>query len=269
MSSVVWDAPELAERYDRVSELQFNTGLALIDMMNIRNGRILDVGCGTGRLALYLSKMLGPSGSVIGIDPSPHRVEVAKHKLDGAGHKNVKFINGRGEDLSGFPDNTFDHIYYNFVIHWIEDKKAALEEAYRVLKPGGVIGLSTVDKDNHVEMMQIMNKVFADKRYSGHFNNGDELNKLLNRTELESLLTAAGFRDLVIDVVIEKHHYPSTKKLFEFIEASTSGNFLRHIPGDIRPGIMRDIEVELEKRMTPNGIELLSNIIFVVAAKAR
>ncbi len=87
MSGVMWDAPELAERYDRMSDSQFQSGCILVDRMNVKKNDVaLDVGCGTGRLALHVSGIVGPSGRVVGIDPSPHRVRIADRKRKRPGY---------------------------------------------------------------------------------------------------------------------------------------------------------------------------------------
>ncbi len=88
MSSIKWDAPELAERYDRVSDSQFERAVLLVKKMGIGPGdAVLDIGCGTGRLAMYLSSVVGPRGRVIGIDPSPHRIGVAQRQAERSGHR--------------------------------------------------------------------------------------------------------------------------------------------------------------------------------------
>ena len=162
MSGVMWDAPELAERYDRVSDTQFRSGCVLVDRMNVKKGEFaLDVGCGTGRLAVYVSKMVGPSGSVVGIDPSPHRVRIADRKRRGLSARSLMFMIARGEDLGAFSENAFDHIYYSSVFHWISDKDLALREAYRALRSGGNVGITTVDKDQHFAMKKAFDDVFS------------------------------------------------------------------------------------------------------------
>ena len=129
MSSVNGDTPELATYYDKVSDYQYEMGLALIDMMKIKAGdSVLDVGCGTGRLALQVSGIVGPSGHVTGIDPSPHRIEIANARLNSEAAQNIIFQIGEGETLADFDESAFDHAYYCAVFHWIEDKSPRCEK---------------------------------------------------------------------------------------------------------------------------------------------
>jgi arsenite methyltransferase len=75
------DSPELAAAYQEVSTHQFEHGKLLIDALNLSNGqRVLDIGAGTGRLGAYVAGLVGPSGYVIGIDPLPLRIEIARSK---------------------------------------------------------------------------------------------------------------------------------------------------------------------------------------------
>jgi ubiquinone/menaquinone biosynthesis C-methylase UbiE len=270
MSSVIWDGPELARLYDRISDLQFEGGKKLAAMMDVKKGdAVLDVGCGTGRLAVHMAGIVGPPGSVTGIDPSPPRVSVAEEKLKGQGPGNVRIRIGHGEDLRAFRDGEFDCVIYSSVFHWIADKAAALREARRVLKPGGRIGMNTVDKDHHFAMKQIMEDLIA-KKYPEHWPMEDALSHMLvSGRELGELLQTAGFGDIRIETAPEKHVYSSAKQLFDFIEASSFGNFMRDVPGPVKSRMLEDLGREMEKMRTPAGIELTSKMLFATAVRPR
>jgi ubiquinone/menaquinone biosynthesis C-methylase UbiE len=267
-SSVRWDGRELAELYDRISDLQFEGGKKLAARMGVKkDDAVLDVGCGTGRLAVHLADVVGPAGSVTGIDPSPHRVTVAEGKLKGEGSRNVRVRLGRGEDLGAFGDGAFDHVVYSSVFHWVADKPAALEEARRVLRAGGRVGMNTVDKDHHFAMKQILQDLIA-KKYPEHWPMEDAMSHMLvSGQQLRGMLESAGFEDIRIEDVPEKHIYASARELFDFIEASSFGNFMRDVPAPVKTRLLEDLGRELEKMRTPAGIELTSKMLFAVATK--
>ena len=67
-------------------------------MMGISNGdTVLDVGCGTGRQAVYVSGIIGSSGRLTGIDPSSHRIELAQEKFARDPKGNARFLVGQAE----------------------------------------------------------------------------------------------------------------------------------------------------------------------------
>lgn len=140
--SLAHDSTELAALYEELGHHQFEHGKQLIAALNITGGQhVLDVGAGTGRLAIYVAELVGPSGRVVGVDPLPLRIEIAQSKNQGNFDARV----GRAEDLSEFAVASFDSGYLNSVFHWVEDKPRALAEIFRVLKPGGRLGLNCQD----------------------------------------------------------------------------------------------------------------------------
>jgi ubiquinone/menaquinone biosynthesis C-methylase UbiE len=142
-TSYTHDSPQLAATYDRISDSQFAGGKRLVERMNIREGeRVLDVGCGTGRLGRWLAEVVGPSGSVVGVDPLPERIAIARTHAPG-----VEFEVGQAEDLSAFADAGFDAVCMSAVFHWVTDKPKALAEVRRVLRPGGRLGVTTVPRE--------------------------------------------------------------------------------------------------------------------------
>uniref|UniRef100_K7F8K2 Arsenite methyltransferase n=1 Tax=Pelodiscus sinensis TaxID=13735 RepID=K7F8K2_PELSI len=103
---------------------------------------ILDLGSGSGRDCYMLSKLVGEKGHVTGIDMTDTQVEVAKKHIDyhmkkfGYQVPNVDFIHGYMEKLgdAGLKDESYHIVISNCVINLSPDKRAVLQEAYRVLK---------------------------------------------------------------------------------------------------------------------------------------
>ncbi|HLO18132.1 MAG TPA: class I SAM-dependent methyltransferase, partial [Anaerolineales bacterium] len=98
---------------------------------------VLDVGCGTGTLALEVARRVGARGRVIGIDPGENQIARARSK---AKRRNfpAEFQAGVIEHLD-FPDQTFDVVLSTIMMHHLSDtlKRQGLAEIARVLKPGG------------------------------------------------------------------------------------------------------------------------------------
>ena len=98
---------------------------------------VLDVGCGTGTLAMQALQRVGETGRVSGIDPSPQMIARASRKAERVGLA-IDFQVGVIEQLA-FPDQSFDVVLSTFMMHHLPDdlKRQGLAEIARILKPGG------------------------------------------------------------------------------------------------------------------------------------
>jgi arsenite methyltransferase len=110
---------------------------------------VLDVGSGAGMDTLVAAQMVGPTGSVTGVDMTPEMVAKARGSVAEMGLGNVTFVEGSAEDLP-FDDASFDVVISNGVIDLIPDKDAVFSEITRVLRPGGRIQLADVTIQNPV-----------------------------------------------------------------------------------------------------------------------
>jgi ubiquinone/menaquinone biosynthesis C-methylase UbiE len=108
--------------------------------------RVLDVGCGPGRLATIFAERVLPSGSVDGIDPSPEMIKLATTRAQKDGIP-ISFQVAFAQQLP-FPDATFDALSCTLALHHVaeDDQRAAVEEMYRVLKTGGRLLIAEFQK---------------------------------------------------------------------------------------------------------------------------
>lgn len=130
---------------------------ASIELAGIQPGaRVLEVGCGTGDLALAARAKSGADGVVYGIDPAPEMIAVARDKTARAGLA-VDFRPGVVEALA-FPDAGFDIVLSSLMMHHLPDelKRRGLAEMARVLKPGGrLLIVDFLRPTTHLELIRI------------------------------------------------------------------------------------------------------------------
>jgi ubiquinone/menaquinone biosynthesis C-methylase UbiE len=109
----------------------------LIEQARIRAGhRVLDLGCGTGTLALMV-KRSQPDTEVVGLDADPQMLKVASTK---AAREAIAITFDQGMAFSlPYPDASFDRVLSSLMIHHLKtpDKEKTAQEIYRILKPGG------------------------------------------------------------------------------------------------------------------------------------
>ena len=146
--------------------------------------KVLDVGCGTGTLAIALRAKVGPGGEVVGLDAAPEMIAVAREKAAKRG-ADIDFRVGLIEEMP-FPDDCFDLVLSSFMLHHLpgDVRQEGLAEIRRVLKPGGrflVVDLA-VHSDSFVGHVMTL---------FGHAEQS-------NASELRAIMDDAGFSEAEI-----------------------------------------------------------------------
>jgi ubiquinone/menaquinone biosynthesis C-methylase UbiE len=247
------DSRGLAEMYDRVSDQQLEGGKRIAERLGLTDGsRILDVGCGTGRLAHWLAERVGSTGVVAGIDPLQERIDIARSRGGTA-----RFEVGRAEDLGAFADASFDMVCMSSVLHWVDDKAKALAEIRRVLVPGGRLGATTLAQDlsRAGTVGQVLGPLLARGSY-GHV----DLSALTfgrhgcSSSDLISLIIESGLELVELHIMQRSRNYGSGQELVEFLEASSFGNLLRTVPEEHRDALRTDLIAAFDARKGQEGI---------------
>ena len=145
---------------------------------------MLDLGSGGGIDVLLSARRVGPSGFAYGVDMTDEMLELARANAAEAGADNVEFLKGRIEQVP-LPDGAVDVVISNCVINLSVDKPKVLAEMFRVLSPGGRVGVSDVVAEDHLTP--------ADRAERGSYVGC--IAGALSRQEYLDGLAAAGFVD--------------------------------------------------------------------------
>jgi ubiquinone/menaquinone biosynthesis C-methylase UbiE len=134
-ASDYFDAPALSfwNRY----------GQRTVDRLSLQAGdRVLDVCCGSGASAIPAAVIVGPTGQVLAADLAESLLQLARNKAQQHGLANIEFCQGNFENL-GLPDASFDAIVCVFGIFFVPDMVAAIQELWRMVRPGGQLAVTS------------------------------------------------------------------------------------------------------------------------------
>ena len=151
------------------------------EMAQVKPGdTVLEVGCGTGELALAAKALAGAGGSMYGIDASPEMIEVARAKV-AKGNIDIDFRVGLIEALT-FEDSRFDVVLSSLMMHHLPDelKRKGLAEIYRVLKRGGKLFIVDIKRAT-----TLVDRALMTLMQHGNIHTGVQ--------DLPAMLTEAGF----------------------------------------------------------------------------
>ncbi|TKV58271.1 arsenite methyltransferase [Nakamurella flava] len=146
---------------------------------------VLDLGSGGGIDVLLSARRVGPTGHVYGLDMTDEMLDLARANAAAAGETRVEFLKGQIEAIP-LSDAAVDVVISNCVVNLSADKPAVLAETFRVLRPGGRIGISDVVAEDHLTA--------ADRAERG--SDVGCIAGALSRSEYLDELRSAGFSDV-------------------------------------------------------------------------
>lgn len=172
--------------------------LSRLEWMTIQPEVMVDAGAGLGDVARGLQKRF-PQAKVYAVDTSPDMLNVARQ------HDGLQCLHADAAVLP-LPDHSVDLLCANFLLPWVNDVSACFKEWRRVLKPDGLLMLSTLGVGNLQELQGSVN--------------AQQFPQLIDMHDIGDMLVTAGFADPVIDVGRFPVRYSSREKLQHELQAS-------------------------------------------------
>jgi SAM-dependent methyltransferase len=150
-----------------------NSARAIVQHLELRPGmKVLDAGCGPGRLTIPIAEEIGPQGEVVAMDIQPGMLRRAQEKAQAANLNNIRFLQaGAGEGK--LERGQYDRALLVTVLGEIPDREAALKEIFDCLKPGGILSVTEVMFDPHYQRLGTVLRLastvgFQEKNFFGN-----------------------------------------------------------------------------------------------------
>lgn len=235
---------EAAEAYEAlfVKALFAEWAPRVADAVGVEKGeRALDVGSGTGVLAREIASRVGPEGRVVGLDPNPGMLAVAQRLTPTA-----EWREGTAESLP-FPDESFDAAVSQFSLMFFKDRRRAVGEMLRVLRPGGRMAVAVWDGlDNNPgydRLVAVLDRVAGQPA-------GDGLRApfvLGDRDSLSTLFDEVGVTGADVSTHAGTARFPSLRSM---VEAEVRG-WLPVVGVVLPEDVVGEIHTEAEKDLGP------------------
>ena len=232
-----WDA----ERYHRLSDPQLGWGRRVLERLAAGHGeRILDLGCGTGRLTAELHSAIG-DGVVVGVDHSAAMLREAAtrnvwhrgpHPIDGRRlPARVFLVRADGTHLP-FAD-AFDAVLSTATFHWVLDHDLLFASVYRALAPGGRLVAQCGGAGNLARLLDRADRLAAEARFAPHFASWRAPWLFADVPTTIARLDLAGFR--AIDVYMEPAPttLPDRETFRDFLSTVCVRHHVAQLPPDL------------------------------------
>lgn len=223
--------------------------------------RVLDVACGTGILAREVLLRVGSDGHVVGVDPNPGMLAVAKQIAPA-----IEWREGVAEGLP-LPDQSVDAVVSQFGLMFVADRRQALREMLRVLTPSGRLVIAVWDSLDR--MPAYASEVELLKRIAGG-PAADAMRapfSLGNRRDLTALLLEAGIGAAEIITVPGVARFPSIRTMVEADLRGWLPTVGVNLGGDQIARILQEAEQDLKPYTTPDGRVTFGLSAHLVTAK--
>jgi len=231
-----WDS----SAYDRISAPQFSWGKKVLNCVSLRgNERVLDAGCGTGKLTAELLAAL-PQGYVIGVDLSQNMLRTARENLQPRFHAGIAFA---AADLQHLPfDQAFDGIFSTGAFHWVPDHGVLFRSLHCALRPGGWLVAQCGGAGNLKRFLSRVAVLSQSAGYAEYVGSYKHSWTFADPPTTAKRLEAAGFTDIETNLEPAPTRFENEAQFCEFASKVILHRFLDQLPDDAaRRQFMHDV----------------------------
>jgi trans-aconitate 2-methyltransferase len=255
MSDIEWNAAV----YDVISDPMFAWGMALLASVPLKGDeRVLDAGCGSGRLTEELVRRL-PAGRVVALDHSSQMLEQARRKLG----DRVDYVQASLENFELAAP--VDGIFSNAVLHWVPDHAAMFRALHRALRQGGWLVAQFGGIGNLSRTYRQMEQAASEERFRGYLARFEAGPHFEDVESTRARMLAAGFKISEAKLHQEAPRFDNRNRFRSFIETVILRQPLARLPEELRGEYL---EAVLQRTFDAEGGYALDYVRLTVRATA-
>lgn len=256
----------VAPTYGRVGpNIHDYAGEHLIERLGMKEGaQVLDVAAGRGANLLPAARAVGPHSQVIGIDLAEGMVRETTAEIERQNLQNATMLSMDAEHLT-FPDASFDYVLCAFAIFLFPNLEQALSEFFRVLRPGGMLAITTARDIDALSLWYGERITEYSLRYAFPLYAGG--GKGSNYSELPQYLTQVGFIDIQTLYEEADFVYADARQWWDNKWTHGTRYSLEHMAPAVLAQFKAEVFARLDKETQANGIYETLRFQFVLARK--
>lgn len=241
MKTYTWDAQD----YAKSSAAQLSWAKELIAKLNLQgNERVLDVGCGDGKITAEMANLL-PYGFVVGIDSSAAMIELAQTRYPADQFPNLQFLQADARQLMF--QNEFTVVFSNAALHWVPDHLSVLRGISQSLQRGGKILLQMGGRGNASGIVQVVEEITQSNQWREYFINVAFPYFFYGVEEYQDWLNAVGLEAIRVELIPKDMTHEGSAGLAGWIR-TTWIPYTQRVPEPMRePFITELVERYLER----------------------
>ena len=227
-----------ADDYHKSSSEQQKWGIELLNKLSLRgNERILDLGCGDGKLTAEIARRV-PNGSVLGIDKSEDMIRFAQEHCRLDVFPNLTFVLLDAHHLDC--NQEFDVVFSNAALHWVANHLSVLQRMRKSLKHGGKIIAQMGGKGNASSVLTVLDTMINTEKWAAYFKDFSVPYTFYGEQEYRVLLKSAGLTVNRLDFIPKHMMHNGPEGLAAWIR-TTWLPYTRRVPAELHSEFIHEI----------------------------
>lgn len=232
----------------------------LLEDVVIQDMHVLDVGCGTGILTLKLLERC--AGKICAVDISEYMVDILKKKIETEGYpQNTADVRVADAENLPFDDCIFDVVISSMVFGMVPNQEKMIAEMIRVVKPGGIVAISTHGPTHYAELSDAVFAVIPKQYMLGR--------RILywprGRERMYKFFQTSGLSDIQVKQSVWQDSFQDGNEMYEFIASSTANFYASFVPDQVIGPVLDDIRQYFVKQKIP---KITLDVVFAYGKKA-